>query len=220
MAIDKSNTPTWMKAVLIALALIFVVGFCSMAASPLSLLTQPAGTGTAADPVQAVNQKHQAQVDALSQALQSDPESYTILVALGNSYFDWAAAMQQASQTSTSAVGADQPLWIAAKDNYARAVKINDKVSPVRVDYSITLFYAGDTNKAIEEATAVTKADPEFAPAWFNLGIFHQAVGKNAEAKAAYQRYIQLDPEGKQGNVDVAKQNLKDLESAPATGTK
>lgn len=200
------------------LAAVFVIGFCSMAGSPLLLAPQNS-TQTTTDPVQAVNQQNQAKVDALTQSLQSQPESYTILVALGDSYFDWAAALQQASQTATSAVGADRPLWIAAKDSYRRALEVNDSESPVKVDYSITLFYSGETNEAIKVASQVSKDDPKFAPAWFNLGIFQQTLGDNAAAKTAYETYIKLDPDGKQGNIDVAKQNLEQV-SGETTATK
>lgn len=213
MAIDKSNTPAWMKGVLIALAAVFVLGFVSVAANPFTLFA-PQGNRTGApgtDAVSLANQRFQPGVEALTSRLQSDPESYTVLVQLGNAYYDWALEIQKASQQATSAAGADQPLWVAAKDAYGRAVEVKGDEPPVLVDYSITQFYSGDTNAAIETATGVSKSNPEFAPAWFNLGVYYGALGDKAKAKSSFERYIKLDPQGKQGDVNYAKQQLEQL---------
>ncbi len=150
MAINKAQTPVWMKAVLVVLAIVFVFGFISIGASPfMTDSTQQQTTTPAAGSLDAVNQQFQPTVSALTAQLQSDPESYTVLVSLGNTYFDWAAQIQQASQTTTANVGADQPIWVAAKDAYSRALAVKEGESPVTVDYAITLFYTGETTKAI-----------------------------------------------------------------------
>ncbi len=104
--------------------------------------------------------QYQPQVAALTAQLQSDPQNYATLVSLGNAYFDWALAKQQAAQTDASAAGADQPLWIAAKDAYSRAIAVKGDESPVRVDYAIAVFYSGDTVTAIKLAEAVVEGRP------------------------------------------------------------
>lgn len=218
MAIDKSNTPGWMKAVLILLALVFVGGFISVAANPFALLApQPGANTPASDAVTAANNQHQPQVNQLTAALQSNPESYTILTALGNSYFDWASQIQQASQTTSSAAGADAPLWIAAKDAYSRALKVKATDPPVLVDYAVTQFYSGDTNGALASVEQAQKINPKFAPAYFNQGIFYSALQKNKEAVAAFQQYLKLDPKGQQGNPQYARQQVDQLSGNTTT---
>lgn len=212
-----------MKAVLIFLIIAFVLGFVSI--GTMSLFSNSGSTSTtgasstATDTVSAINAQYQPTVAAITQSLQSSPESYTALVNLGNTYFDWAAQIQQASQANTSAVGADQPLWTSAKDAYARAVAVNNKESSVRTDYAITLFYTGDTTKAVEIVTAVTKDDPKFPYGWFNLGIFKKALGDNKTALGAFQKAIELDPKGAKISIDYAKQQVTELKSAPASST-
>ncbi|MDZ4168925.1 MAG: tetratricopeptide repeat protein [Coriobacteriia bacterium] len=220
MAINKANTPLWMKATLILLAIVFLFGFISIGASPfVDSGTAPPAAGT----TDAIAQQFQPTVAALTAALQSDPESYTALVNLGNTYFDWAIQTQQASQTNTATIGAEQPLWVAAKDAYGRAVALNPDEPPVVVDYAITVFYTGDTNKAIAEVERIVKANPDFAPAFFNIGIFYGALGDTANAVASFKKYLELDPNGEQGNADFAKQEIERLEgqaappSVPAT---
>lgn len=217
MAIDKSRTPVWMKVVLIGIALTFVLGFCTMAGNPLNLFAPQQTATQTADPASAINQKHQGGVSQLTTLLQSNPESYTVLVDLGNSYFDWAAELQSAASTNTALQGADLPMWNAAKDAYSRALKVRGNEAPVRVDYAITLFYSGDTNAAVKIVTAVSKEQPTFAQAWFNLGVFDAALGTTETAISAFERYLQLDPNGQQGNAAYAKQALEQLKSGAAT---
>jgi len=202
------------KVVLIVLIVAFVASFVSIGAGLFSggqtTDTQPTGT----DPLATVNAQYQPTVAAITSTLQSEPESYTALVSLANTYFDWAASVQQASQTSTAAAGADQPLWVSAKDAYSRAIAVKNEEPPVQVDYAITLFYTGETTKAVKVATQVTKDTPDFAPAYFNLGIFYRALGQNKESAAAFNQAVKLDPEGKQINLEFAKTQLEQLKSA------
>lgn len=217
MAINKSNTPLWMKATLILLAIVFVFGFISIGASPFmgTDTTTPPAAGTG----DTIAQQFQPTVAALTAAIQSDPESYTALVNLGNTYFDWAAQLQQASQTDSATIGADLPIWVAAKDAYGRAVALKSDEPPVLVDYAITVFYTGETDKAIVQVEKVIKKNPEFPPSYFNLGVFLTALGDNAKAVAAYQKYLELDPKGEQGNADFAKQELERLGAQVGTST-
>lgn len=218
MAINKSNTPLWMKATLIVLSIVFVLGFVSIGASPF-LPQQQQTPQTGADPLTAINQKYQPTVAAITDVLKSEPTSYTALVNLGNTYFDWAIEMQQQSQTTSAAIGADQPLWVSAKDAYSRAYEINKEDSPAAIDYSIAVFYTGDSAKAILLAEEVIKRDPKFPPAHFNVGLYYEAMARNNDAIAALERYIALDPDGKQGNVAFAKERLAALKSGASGAT-
>lgn len=218
MAINKSNTPVWMKTVLIILAAVFALGFVSVAANPFTLFAPKQGTGAGGnDAVSVANQKFGPRANALTSQLQSDPASYTVLVGLGNTYYDWALEIQKASKTSTATLGVDQPLWIAAKDAYSRAARFDSSQAPVMIDYSITQFYSGETSVAIETAARVTKATPGFPPAWFNLGIYYTALGDKPKAISSFERYVKLDPQGKKGDVNYAKQQLKQLKSGAKT---
>lgn len=213
MAINKAKSSPVVKIVLIFLIIAFVTSFISLSGVFSGTPAQTPQQGGGADPLATVNAQYRPTVQALTAQLQSDPASYTVLVSLGNTYFDWAAQTQQASQTSTAVAGADQPLWVAAKDAYRRAVDVKSGEPPVMVDYAIVTFYTGDTNEAIKLAESVSKSSPEFAPAWFNLGIFYGAVGQNQKGVAAFERYLKLDPQGKQGDPNLARQRITDLKS-------
>lgn len=220
MALNKSNTSLGMKIVLIFLIIAFVGSFIPFVGGFLFSGGQQT-TSQSADPATALDAKYQPNIAALTSRLQSEPTSYTLLVALGNTYFDWAINKQQASQASSVTAGADQPLWVAAKDAYGRAVAVKAGEPPVEIDYSIALYYNGETDKAVARAVKVTEVNPEFAPAWFNLGIFYEALGQPAKAVAGFQKYLKLDPSGKQGNTQYATDAVKRLQgsSTPVTTT-
>ncbi len=218
MAIDKSNTPVWMKVVLIVLAVVLMFGFVTIGASPFlgggnQQTVAPAGS------LEAATQRFAPTVSGLTGMLQSDPESYTVLVSLGNTYFDWALEAQKVAQTTSANAGADLPLWISAKDAYGRAVAVKAGEPPVTVDYAITLFYTGDTLRAIEQAESITKSTPDFALAWFNLGIFYGAIGENEKAVEGFERYLKLDSQDQFGNTDFAKKQIESLKSSSTTPT-
>lgn len=218
MALNKAQTSLGMKIILIFLIIAFVAGFIPLVGSLFSSPDgQTATTGVGSDAVSQANDRGRNAVAALNAQLQSDPASYTVLVALGNSYFDWANSIQQASQTASAAAGTDQPIWVAAKDAYSRALAVKKGESPVTVDYSIATFYAGDVDGAIKIAEQAAKDNPTFAPAPFNLGVFYAAKGDSGKAIAAYERYLKLDPEGKNGNVDFVKEQLTQLKSTPGS---
>lgn len=217
MAINKAKTSLGTKVVLIFLIVAFVTSFVSIGAGLFGGGEKGAADTPSAstDPLSSINERHQPTVSGLTTQLQSDPENYDLLVQLGNAYFDWASELRQASQATTSTAGADAPMWISAKDAYARALAIRDDDPATNVDYAITLFYSGETNRAIEVATKVTKAKPDFAQAWFNLGIFNEAIGRPADALAAYKKAVALDAEGAEvGNIGYAKERVTQLEAA------
>jgi hypothetical protein len=58
-------------------------------------------------------------------------------------------------------------------------------------------FNRGHTGVALKLATDATNAMPGFADAYVIIGFVYQDKGKNAEARAAYEQYLALQPKGK-----------------------
>ena len=53
---------------------------------------------------------------------------------------------------------------------------------------------AGTYESAIEMLTKAISLDPEYAPAYYQLGLALRKKGRNAEARKAFDRARQLDP--------------------------
>ena len=58
-------------------------------------------------------------------------------------------------------------------------------------------YTRGHTGVALRLATEATNAAPNFADAYVIIGGVYQDKGKSAEARAAYEQYLALQPKGK-----------------------
>lgn len=212
MAINKSRTPAWMKAVLILLAAVFVFGFVSIGTVSC---TDDATTGTQTDPIAAINAQYEPQVTALKGMLQSQPESYTVLIALARAHQDWGMAVYDQSQTSSEAASVALSNMTAARQVYEQALAIDKKDSSVVMDYTIMLYFTGDISKAASTAAEVTKVDAEYAPAWYWTGVYNAELGNKDVAIDALEKAIKIDPDGKipGNNPTQAKTMIEELKA-------
>ncbi len=69
------------------------------------------------------------------------------------------------------------------------------------------LINAGKDAEAEPLLKQAITADDKFAPAYYELGMVNVRMGKNADAKSNLQKYIELDPKGK--DAATAKEMLK-----------
>lgn len=222
MAIDKSSAPPWVKIIIILVAISFVV---SMGVPFIATLFEPTsspstatgtqGSTTATDTAATIAAKYAEKTRATDEALKADPKNYDLLLAQAQTYQDWAGEIVTAAAGQSG--GADRPLWLLSVDFYRRALAVKPGDPNVETDYSIAVFYSGDTTGAIEAAQKVAKANPKFAPVQFNMGVFYTYSGDRASAIAAYEKYLKLDPQGEL--VSEAKTRLTELRSAPAAST-
>jgi hypothetical protein len=60
------------------------------------------------------------------------------------------------------------------------------------------LYDSNQSAEALKMLEAAQKLDPTYAPSWLLLGEIQQGEGKVAQARAAYQRFLQLQPAGEQ----------------------
>lgn len=227
MALNKSKTSPWMKAFIIILIVAFVSAFMYSGIAGLVGLFQSSGgssstsQNTPTDQVTAINDRYQQGVTALKTIAASQPTSYTAAVNLANAYYEWAKELstpaQGQSQITTEAIVAATQQWTAARDAYAAAIKIKPNDPPTMVDYSVTMFYSNDATTAVTTALKVTKINPNFGPAWLNLGIFYGSLGQKANAVAALQQYLKVEPNGQ--SVAFAKQQLAALQKSSVSPT-
>ncbi len=207
MALDKSRTPAWVKIGIIVLISAFVISFIPLASGGFFGGSNEQRT---AGQLEQIAQQHTGAIASFEQALASEPESVTLLVALGNTYFDWAARAQEVQ----TAPGADRPMWFAAAQYYESALDIDPSDPNVATDLAIAYYNSGRTQRAIDTVSAVTKANPEFAPAYFNAGIFYRDAGMEESAAASLRKSLELEPQAQ--FAESARQFLAELgQTAP-----
>jgi superkiller protein 3 len=63
-----------------------------------------------------------------------------------------------------------------------------------QVEFGIKVAQNGLWNEALYRWKKAVETDPTYAAAWNNLAIAYEHDGKFDEAKAAYEKALQLDP--------------------------
>lgn len=203
--LDKRKANVWVKLVALVIAVAFVAYYALILISGGSTGGSAKSTATTKTGTTAEEQQYLDLIAQHQQLLASSPTSTSLLVQLGNDYFDLANAEANAKKT----VMAEGNFRLAAEE-YGRYLKLKPKDANARTDRAIALFYAGNVQGAIAEAQTVLKADPSHDKAMFNLGIFYaDGAGDSAKAREIWQRYLKLYPAGP--GADFVKKRLANL---------
>ncbi len=192
MAINKRQSALWVKATIIFVILAFIVTAVPVFFMGGGQPQAPEATETGAV-LERVAQNYAPTVNSYHVMLQSEPTSYTVLVATADAYFDW--ALQVRNELGQAGIGFDLPMWNAAVAHYERALDVEPGDPNVATDLAVAYFYSEQRAQAIETIEAVIEGSPEFAPAYYNAGIFYRAEGQPDAALAAFEQHIELAPE-------------------------
>ncbi len=87
--------------------------------------------------------------------------------------------------------------FAAAVAEYRRSLAVKP-TPPGFVGLGRALYDSNQSAEALKTLEAAQKLDPSYAPSWLLLGEIQQGEGKVAQARAAYQRFLQLQPGGEQ----------------------
>lgn len=207
--------------VVAALAVAVVSGVFSPAAqsgdqSGQEQATSADGSETSTDgsAMESIDAQYGTAAQQLASQYEADPTNPSALLNLANGYFDWGvAAMNHAASDEDSAHARE--LLARAVEYYDTYLADNPGAKSATVDRAICVFYAGDTDQAIEALEALISDDPSFAPAWANLGMFYEYQGSTEKAADAYRRAIEASAEDDAYNVgSYAQERLDALEGA------
>lgn len=207
--------------VVAALAVAVVSGVFSPAAqsgdqSGQEQATSADGSETSTDgsAMESIDAQYGTAAQQLASQYEADPTNPSTLLNLANGYFDWGvAAINHAASDEDSAHARE--LLARAVEYYDTYLADNPGAKSATVDRAICVFYAGDTDQAIEALEALISDDPSFAPAWANLGMFYESQGSTEKAADAYRRAIEASAEDDAYNVgSYAQERLDALEGA------
>lgn len=176
MAVDKSNTPPWMKAVIIMLVIAFGGLGIVVVAGGAGMLGSPTTSGTGASSGGTLNDQYKPRVDAAVAALAASPDNPDIIVQVGHAYFDWARAVYESGQLEASI-----PTWLAAVSYYDQTLALDPENDIALGNKAFALYYAQDNGAAAALQAFIEGAadNPQLAPQVEN------ATGMLAEVQAA-----------------------------------
>ena len=76
---------------------------------------------------------------------------------------------------------------------------VSEKIEEIYLEsqyhISLAFFLLNDMDGAIRAMKDVIRVNDRLLPAWFNLAIFYEILGKRSESKIAYKRYLALSSE-------------------------
>ncbi|MCK8114662.1 tetratricopeptide repeat protein [Anaerosoma tenue] len=141
MAVDKSNTPAWMRVVVILLAITFGLGGVAVVAAGIGGSAAPADGGAASGDT--ITSQFQPRVDAALVAVESNPENPDIVIQVGHAYFEWAVALYESGQYPASV-----PMWLAAVSFYDQTLALDPGNDIALGNKAFALYYAQDESAA------------------------------------------------------------------------
>ncbi|NLV71332.1 MAG: tetratricopeptide repeat protein [Actinobacteria bacterium] len=207
MLLDRKRIRRWAKWVALGLAIVFGLSFLFMgvgyggAGFDLSALFRGGGDTDTTQPL-----SNQEKLDGYLQVLQANPEDTTTMLAIATLYEDLYRAgegegtehLVRAAAFMENAIDVDPTL----KDVYLRLANL----------YMSQEFNNNQAAIAVlNKAASVDPANPEV---FLKLGIAQQSLGDKSAAVLAWQKYLELDPDG-----DMAEVVREQLEVLTATTT-
>ncbi|MDO8880984.1 MAG: hypothetical protein Q7W44_09360 [Coriobacteriia bacterium] len=148
MAVNKSQTPMWMRVVIILVVASFGVGGIAVIIASLS----GAGGGTttsdgAAGTSGIFSETYQPRVDAALVAAQSNPTNPDIVIQVAHAYYEWAVEIYQSGQAAASI-----PFWLSAVTYYDQvlALRPDDEVALGNKAFALYYGQSADAPAALQ----------------------------------------------------------------------
>lgn len=159
-----------------------------------------------------VDSQYADYVADLESQLEEDPENAETLLATARACSSWGTSVMMLAATDDEASHGTE-LVQRAIGYYDRYLAL-DNASDARVERAMCEYYLGDAETATADLEAVTTDDPGYAPAWYDLGLLYEGQGLTDEARAAYQKAVELDPDDEQGVGTNAQSRIDALTGA------
>ena len=83
-----------------------------------------------------------------------------------------------------------------AIERYRRALDVDPLQPEANYNLGYTRLEQGDAKGAVPWLVKATQSDGRFADAWFNLGVAHETLRELGPMRAAFKRYLELEPTG------------------------
>ena len=205
MAQDNNNMSKGKTIVIIVFAVVLVASLCLPFFSSCGANTGTSGSQSSSSDdassssdtktVAQVDEDYSAQIDSLKSKLAANSTGSAGLAAvasLGNTMMDWGNGLQQASDASDNEDHI-KDVFSQAVAYYDQYLAQNPDSKAVTVDRAICVYYSGNEDEAISTLEEFTADDPDFSPAWVNLGIFHELHQRTDDALAAYGAAVEAD---------------------------
>ena len=167
--------------------------------------------------LQSTASKYYSTVASLESKLEGDPNNLATLLNLAQDYMSWGYTSLSSSSTDEE-TSYSTGLLEKAIEYYDRYLALNDS-SAAKVDRALCEYYAGDSDAALADLIQITTDDPDYGPAWANLGMLYESSGDTDKATEAYQKAEETDPDDEYGAKSFASQRLIQIKASSSSST-
>ena len=144
LAVDKSNTPAWMRVVINILVIAFGGAGIAVVAAGVSGGGAGSNSGGTTAQGDTITAQFQPRVDSAVAAANSSPDNPAVVIQVGHAYFEWAVALYESGQ-----IPASIPMWLSAVSYYDQVLEIDPEDDIALGNRAFALYYAQDS-RAIE----------------------------------------------------------------------
>lgn len=197
---------TFQKVVIVLFIAVFAL---STLAGALASVFQSTQNQSVEYNVDYIDSQYTDYVADLESKLEGDPENTETLLATARACSSWGTSVLMLAATDDEQSHGTE-LIERALGYYDRYLEL-DNASDARTERAMCEYYLGDVETATADLEAVTTDDPEYALAWYDLGLLRETQGLSDEALAAYQKAVELDPDDEQGVGETAQARIDSL---------
>ena len=164
--------------------------------------TEPSG-------LEAVDSAYEASIASLEERHEQNKSDLATLLSLGSTYMAWGneASMYASDEDASAHVSELYDKAIAAFDEY---LSLNDSVA-VEVERALCQVYGGSSDEGIAGLEKISQEHADYAPVWMNLGRIYEVMGTTEDAKAAYEKAVEADPDDSYGAKSYANTRLASM---------
>ncbi|MBN1628194.1 MAG: tetratricopeptide repeat protein [Thermoleophilia bacterium] len=212
MLLDRRRIKKWAKWIALILAIVFAASFLFLGVGYGGAgfdLSQLFRGGCSAETDTTEPQTGEEKLNTLLAAYEANPQDTTNMLAIATAYEDLYEAgegegteyLNYASAFLRNAIDVDPTL----KDVYLRVADI----------YLTGIASTEAYTAAAEVLNKATTVDPQNPQIYLKLGIAHQNLNNRQAAVLAWQKYLELDPNGEMA--DVVREQIKVLTETTTT---
>jgi cytochrome c-type biogenesis protein CcmH/NrfG len=207
LLLDRKRIKRWAKWVALALAIVFALSFLFMgvgyggAGFDLSALFRGGDTNTT-KPL-----TNEDKLNSLLQTLQADQNDTTTMLAIATLY----------EEMYRNGEGEGNDYLVKAAAFMENAIDVDPTLKDVYIRLA-NLYLSEDFNSSEAAVAVLNKAasvDPTNPEVFLKLGIAQQSLGNKEAAVLAWQKYLELDPNGDMA--DVVREQLETLTATTTT---
>lgn len=201
--------------------ILFVVVFAlSTLAGALASVFQAQQSQSVEYNVDYLDENYEPLVSDLEATLAESPDDMSTVLSLANYYSSWGSGVLMLATTDEETSHGNELLdkAVGYYDQYIASGE-TESVESASTSRAMCLYYGGDVSGALSALEQVTQDWPDYAPAWADLGLLYEVQGQTDEARTAYEKAVELDPDDEQGAKSYAEKRLSALDEAAEDGT-